>query len=57
MDKWGTMAMSSDVVVAGGIGNIVLVRVIATSGKVIGSLLEDSRIIVGDPVMKMIGFV
>ena len=48
------MAMVCDVVVTGGVCDIV-VGVISLSRKVIDGLLEKCGIVVGNPVMKMVG--
>ena len=48
--------MVGDVVVAGVVRDVIL-GVVAFSREVIDGLLEEGWIVVGNPVMKMIGFV
>ena len=51
--KRGTLAVVCNVVIVGGIGNII-VGVVTETGKVVGGGFEKVWVVAGDPVMTMV---
>jgi len=54
--KWCTVVVVCDIAVTGRIWEIV-VGVISVTGKVGHGLLEEVRVVAGNPVMTMVGWV